>query len=379
MIRAPANRPRGDLIGKETLMKLSAVYIKHFRSVRDTKIEGIDNFNVFIGKNNSGKSNLLSAISAFFQIISNDSIVSPRPVIGDLSDFTDKDSDNPISISATLIPSREETVAMLKKIREERPQMETALEALPQSLALSIRITVLPPPQRFSFVEEIAFDILSHPPRSFLLLKTSLASAEELHRNYVEDEGARRLSEAFSSATERLDEDDFRRIRSRSEGSEAYVLRAYLDSQLGLGSSAPPEAITTLRRMLASTQSLPELRTALNERVATLNAERRVIAERRLSTRVKTVSGDEDQIPAYAQALTRPIATKKILFLQERRKPIGAEEAQKILNLKTRRGGSETFTRIQNIVVQLLGARIDAFSSAEPRRSAEMDVDDFLV
>jgi hypothetical protein len=44
-------------------MKLSAVYIKNVRSVKDAGIEDIDNFNVVIGKVNSGKSNILSGMS----------------------------------------------------------------------------------------------------------------------------------------------------------------------------------------------------------------------------------------------------------------------------------------------------------------------------
>jgi len=42
------------------------MYIQNFRSVRNAVIEDIDNLNVLIGKNNSGKSNILSGIHAFF-------------------------------------------------------------------------------------------------------------------------------------------------------------------------------------------------------------------------------------------------------------------------------------------------------------------------
>jgi len=98
---------------------------------------------------------------------------------------------------------------------------------------------------------------------------------------------------------------------------------------------------------------------------------------------VKTFAGVEDQIPKYIETIIRSIAKIKILYLREQRRQIGAEEAQKILDLKTRRGGSDTLTRIQSVVAELLGVRIDAFSSDRPRPgerfSAEMDVDDFLV
>ncbi|HWZ66824.1 MAG TPA: AAA family ATPase [Stellaceae bacterium] len=114
-------------------MKLSAVHIQNFRSVKDAIVEDIDDFNVFIGKNNSGKSNLLSAIHAFFRILSNGSLVSSQPVIGKLSDFTEKVSSHPISITARFVLSREETIKILTMMREERPQIATALEALPEA------------------------------------------------------------------------------------------------------------------------------------------------------------------------------------------------------------------------------------------------------
>ncbi len=364
-------------------MKLNDIHIENFRSVRDAKIEDIDNFNVLIGKNNAGKSSLLSAINAFFQILANESFVSSRPIIGELTDFTQKVSDHPIAISARFLLSRDETTTMLQTMREERPQIGTALEALPQELCLSVRVAILPPPQRYSFIEEIKFVTLDWA-REWLILKVDLPGAGELHRNYRDDQVARRTSESFTRVLTRIDDDDWRRVRLPD--SEPYMLRALFDARFSSDPATTAEMMPTIRRMLETSQSFAEFQTALRERIATLNEERRLIGERRLSTRVKTFSGDEDQIPAYAGALIRLIVVKKILFLQERRNPIGAEEAQKILNLKTRRGGSETLGRIQSVVTQLLGVRLDAFSSEVARSvrgervsAAEMDVDEFLV
>jgi hypothetical protein len=88
----------------EGAMKLSAIHIQNFRSVKNARIEDIGNFNVLIAKNNSGKSNILSATHAFFQILSNGSLVSSQPVIGNLSDFTQRLPTNTISLSAHFIP-----------------------------------------------------------------------------------------------------------------------------------------------------------------------------------------------------------------------------------------------------------------------------------
>ena len=48
-------------------MKLiSQIEIDHFRSLRDEKIAALADFTAFAGPNNSGKSNILRALNAFF-------------------------------------------------------------------------------------------------------------------------------------------------------------------------------------------------------------------------------------------------------------------------------------------------------------------------
>ena len=48
-------------------MKVEAINISNFRSVSSCELGDCSGFNVLIGKNNSGKSNILSAIDAFFR------------------------------------------------------------------------------------------------------------------------------------------------------------------------------------------------------------------------------------------------------------------------------------------------------------------------
>jgi len=69
-----------------------------------------------------------------------------------------------------------------------------------------------------------------------------------------------------------------------------------------------------------------------------------------------------------------------LLFLKERREPIGKREAEQLLDLKITRGGPEKLRAIQETVSALLGVEIDAFKvSSREDSSAELDVDKFLV
>jgi hypothetical protein len=362
-------------------VKLSSVEVENFRIVQNVRVDDIDNFNVLIGKNNSGKSNILSAIHAFFQIISNDSLVSSNPTIGNTSDFTQRNTTFPISITTTFTLTDDETVHVLKLMRDERPEIGTALESLPQTLSLSVTMSILPPPKAFSFIEQISLVSLSGETRNWSLLQIGPASADELHGNYRDHQGTQREQENLGRVLDRFDSDDW--ARARRAGVEGYPFRALLD----LPGAGTADTIASIRQMVSASESFAEFQTAVREKVSKLEASRREIAERRLKSDVRTFSGLEDQIPAYIRAIIRSIVSIKILYLREQRRQIGGEEAQKILNLKTRRGGTETLTRIQKIVAQLLGVHVDAFSGETrprlvdryPAYAAELDVDDFLV
>jgi AAA15 family ATPase/GTPase len=43
-------------------MKLTSIQINNFKGLKDIHIEGCSDVNVFVGKNNSGKSSILHAI-----------------------------------------------------------------------------------------------------------------------------------------------------------------------------------------------------------------------------------------------------------------------------------------------------------------------------
>jgi len=86
-------------------MRLEAVGVKGFRSIETCKLEDCGSFNVMIGKNNSGKSNILSAIDAFFLGISTGEVVTIEPPLGKEIDFFRKRTEAPIEISLTFMLS----------------------------------------------------------------------------------------------------------------------------------------------------------------------------------------------------------------------------------------------------------------------------------
>lgn len=47
-------------------MLIRYLHIKNFRSLRDVELNGLGSLNIIIGKNSSGKSNLLEALGVFY-------------------------------------------------------------------------------------------------------------------------------------------------------------------------------------------------------------------------------------------------------------------------------------------------------------------------
>ncbi len=100
-------------------------------------------------------------------------------------------------------------------------------------------------------------------------------------------------------------------------------------------------------------------------------------------TGLETFSGEAHSIPQYVPSILALVRTLTVLHLRDRREPVGKEEAQKLLSLKTRRKGPEVLRNIQGTVHSLLGVSIDAFESEKSSSGqdgrAEMDVDEVLV
>jgi putative ATP-dependent endonuclease of OLD family len=138
-----------------------------------------------------------------------------------------------------------------------------------------------------------------------------------------------------------------------------------------------------LDEVLRSGTESDDLRPAIRNLAVHLDQEAADLQRQELKNTITTFSGEETSVPGYVETLLESIDGIGVLYLQERRKPIGKEEAQRLLELKMSRGGPQVLRRIQETVDSMLGVQIDAFrgDSRNPRSEseAELDVDDFLV
>jgi putative ATP-dependent endonuclease of the OLD family len=357
-------------------MKLENVSIKRFRSIENAELANCGNFNVLIGKNNSGKSSALSAIHAFFNCIKNGEVLNLNPNIGKEIDFFDRKAQSPIEINLLFSLTLAERDALIRDIVTEAPQMKNAVDGIDPSLHLSVLLVIMPPPLSFSYIKQLGLGGSQKPNAEpfnceRFILNIDENSASELYGNSLRAKELNNVSERLNS----LDLDDARRyVRPdlRDRPPLEYLSRRLAD-----------EVIKVLEETLGKQASLEELKSAIPELSTSYKEESISTLNQKLKNKIGTFSGEEALVPNYIKNLLKQLGETKVLYLTERRKLIGQDEAERIFSLKKKRGGQEVLKSIQETVSALLGVHIDAFESepSEPKNqpSAEMDVDNFLV
>jgi putative ATP-dependent endonuclease of the OLD family len=137
---------------------------------------------------------------------------------------------------------------------------------------------------------------------------------------------------------------------------------------------------------LKTEKSFPEFVSAMSSFIRSQNEDAENRFREPLNTKINTFAGQDATIPNYILKLIEDIGRLKVHYLTDRRAAIGKAEAERLLSLKTRRGGSEELQNIRDTVSALLGVKIDAFQGDSPatganagQSGAELDVDDFLV
>lgn len=365
-------------------MRLESAHIKRFRSIEEGRLTGCDGFNVLIGKNNSGKSNLLLAVSSFFGCVRTGNVVTLNPPVGKDIDFFGKHYASPIEMTLSFSLSDEEIVALKQEIVDEAPQMRNAAESIKYPLWLNATVCIVPPPRSFGFVSELALvdsgqTEIDQPRTIQTLLVIDNAAGTELHNRFFQSDQLVSQADAISAVSRR---DIELYMDSVTEGRTGPPID-YLLRRRGSSRSIGRSSVQAVERILEEASTYDEAYRELQSYVSSLREEAQSIQAKPLSNRIGTFSGEESYVPDYVRKLLATISEMKVLYLKDRRKAIGEEEAKRLLDLKVRRGGTEVLHHIQETVEALMGVRIDAFAGASPSRreelSAELDVDDFLV
>src|SRR6266853_5143851 len=184
-------------------MKLDDVRIRGYRSALDVRLLDADNFNVLIGKNNSGKSTILFAIYAFFRCIGR-GIISTNPPLGMTIDFSKDVAGDAIRVTLTFSMQLAERDALIRDIATEAPQVKNAIDGLDPSMKLEVTVAVPRAPDRYSYIEGIYLvDPASANRRT--LLNIGQPAAVELVRKFQSSRDSEKTAKQIKSLLENVD------------------------------------------------------------------------------------------------------------------------------------------------------------------------------
>jgi predicted ATPase len=370
-------------------MKLVDAHVTGYRGLKNVDIPNCGVFNVLIGKNNAGKSSVLYALSEFFKMLGKGSIVNTAPTIGKPNDFSGLDSSHKLTFTCTFSLDESELSSLAGDIVKERAQLQTVVDAFPKKCLLSVCISINPPPEHFSYVSRVVLQDDVGGGRSHTLLELNLNAATEIYALVRDIEAADRDIPSIKSLTTSFEANDWKMAK---EGGAHRILNMLPRRMMANNEDEiSRELSSSIQRLMNDSTSHNQFVASLKDKQDELE-KKKSNADAELKIPVKTFSGEEKRIPSYITSLLAKVAEIKVLFLTERRSPIGVDEAQKILNLKTQRGGDKTLKNIQETVSELLGVSVDAFTQEpsarerytsvrerNPRGNAELDVDNFLV
>ena len=366
-------------------MKLESVSIARYRSAYDVQLPSVGDFNVFIGKNNSGKSTLLRAIKSFFACLRRGNVIALDAPIGrELIDFSHRKATEAMGITATFSMQLAERDALIRDIAGEAPQLKNAVDGLDPSLWLEVSLKINPAPDRFAYTQKLS---LVNPPRTpssqasdRVLFRVNEVSARELADKFRAVRKSAAISEDIGKFIRAMDEEDFQGMRrapdeSLQQGRFMYFVRRALGEM-------PGDSAGILESLVRQSASFADFQSNAKALAAKYNDQSTAAQIAPLKNLVDTFSGQQASVPQYVLNLVKTIGEMPVLYLTEHRKAVGKEEAERLLQLKVERGGDEILSNIKQKVAALLGVKIDAFAAGGGQttaRNAEMDVDNFLL
>jgi putative ATP-dependent endonuclease of the OLD family len=364
-------------------MQADSLYVKRFRSVEDVALSDLGQLNVLIGKNNSGKSNILSALNAFFECLGHGHVVMPNSPIGEPTDYFNSATALPIEITVVFRITPEERDRLTAAMVVELPQIKNAVESMDPTSRLLVAVHVVNPSQPFAFVAEVSLvnklvegNAYAAEKRIFSMKRDTAVEIRDSQLAVVQTEESVEFAEEILT---NFDEDDWRRMRTESRERGRVELPVYYffrRFRRGLGENQAP--LTNALQEAIKAENHADFRNRLQSHISTWQGEISDARDRPVTNPVETLAGVANKVPQYVLELIDSIGSTKVQYLKDRREEIGQDEAQRLLSLKTRRGGDVPLKKIRETVTDLLGVELDAFAG-ENERSAELDVDNFLV
>jgi predicted ATP-dependent endonuclease of OLD family len=361
-------------------VQLESLEIAGYRSIEGAELTNLGRFNVLIGKNNSGKSNILSALRALFSCLRDGKAVSLAPPIGKeaIDYFRSQPSKEAkdIEITAVFRLTLQERDTILTYMADDPPTQARAKDNLNRNLCLGATVVITRVGQAWSYVSHLFVSHDGTASAGSTLFEVPKKLAMELYRRHVSEEAITRNRNVAQRLINRMDEptwEDVRKVLLGLPSSQLASYRFRVTERIGCELPEDFDGLLEQETYQGFMSSLGEYEKRQSNELSGLvarNKRSKVHSHNRASA---------TGIPDYVLNVLRRMGEADIHYLADRRKEIGVEEARCLLDMKVSRHGEVVFQRIQDIVFSLLGVKINAFSESGVDRPAELDVGSFLV
>jgi predicted ATP-dependent endonuclease of OLD family len=366
-------------------MRIQTIHIRRFRGVQSADVEQCAGLNVFIGRNNAGKSTILAAAELVLGCITKPGLVGLWPVERPKDELFERNVDKNFEIGVTFNVDKQVIDTLIDNIASESPGIRNTVEPLRSYNEVSLIISGLYiEGEIITAIRSISIGKINEIDGELACVGTTLlqlnnmamlelAERDKLVRRYAHD------LDAVSRIDNNMLEYSYRE-RPPSQRQSFRVRDVYMRAQ------PSPETVKKLDRLFADAKDA-EAAIGIIEIVKNdIRSEITNLKIADIESEIAVISGAVLSIPSYIYVLLRMLSSGNLISFKERRSQIGREEATQILKLKTQRGGAEALSRIQSTVRELLGVTVDAFQAEQsqdrvsrPLAEAEMDIDNFLV
>jgi putative ATP-dependent endonuclease of OLD family len=111
-------------------MNIRSLEVRRFRSIEKTVLTNCGGLNVLIGKNNAGKSNILSTIDLMYRHLSRATIAGPWNTPRPADEFTDRNCETPLQIGIEFDLPPHLNLSLRERLQSEAPHLEKSIEQI---------------------------------------------------------------------------------------------------------------------------------------------------------------------------------------------------------------------------------------------------------
>ena len=367
-------------------MQIEAVSIKNFRSIENAVLESCGRFNALVGRNNSGKSNVLNAMKAFFWVVDGRHLVRSKSKIGKDLDFFDGRADSPIEISVIFALERSERERLHRAIIPDDLDVPGVDLVNDQAWRLEVQMRAISGATRIAFVSKVSLnrrDDGSNVGAGDMLL---LEVPEEAAREIAEHAHNRAVDSAnLTALKEGLDPGDWNSLPRRVPlaGDAVGDLSRTLWRRYKLDAIRPPllkKLDDLIGECLQEGVGAEVFKQRLDELVRTPRAE---ADEPSLNCKIRTLDGESELVPDFVAEILVMLSELEHTMLPEHRDPIDQDDAAKLYRLYGTRREKKALRRILETVSDVVGVDVDpclAESTTENGSPVyELDVDEMVA